>query len=134
MVITGLAHIGIAVKNLEDALEIFGRILGLEFEGIRIVEEQRVKVAFLRAGEMRIELLEPTDEEGPVARFIEKRGEGIHHLALEVNDLQETLKALENKGVQLIDREPRNGVEDTSIAFLHPKEFKVLIEIVETKK
>jgi len=98
-VIKGLDHIGIAVKNLDNALEIYARILGLEVEKIRIFDEQKVKIAFLLAGETRIELLEPTDKEGPVARFIEKRGEGVHHLAFTVADIEASLQEIKDKGI-----------------------------------
>ena len=130
--INGLAHIGIAVKDLDEALEIYERILGLEVEKIRIVEEQKVKMAFLLAGEIRIELLEPTDEEGPVARFIEKRGEGVHHIAFTVADIEASLLEMKNKGIMLVDEKPRIGAEGYKIAFLHPKSIKnVLVELCE---
>lgn len=130
--ITGLDHIGIAVKNLDDALEIYARILGLEVEKIRAFEEQKVKIAFVLAGETRIELLEPMDKEGPVARFIEKRGEGVHHLAFTVTDIEVSLLEMKDKGIAVVDEKPRIGAEGFKIAFLHPKSTKnVLVELCE---
>ena len=131
-VIKGLDHIGIAVKNLDNALEIYARILGLEVEKIRIFDEQKVKIAFLLAGETRIELLEPTDKEGPVARFIEKRGEGVHHLAFTVADIEAFLQKMKDKGIVVVDEKPRIGAEGFKMAFLHPKSTKnVLVELCE---
>ena len=130
--IKGLDHIGIAVKNLDEALEIYERTLGLEVEKIRLFDEQKVKIAFLLAGETRIELLEPTDKEGPVARFIEKRGEGVHHLAFKVADIEASLQEVKDKGIALVDEKPRIGAEGFKIAFLHPKSTKnVLMELCE---
>ena len=130
--IKGLDHIGIAVKNLDDALEIYERTLGLEVEKIRVFEEQKVKIAFLSAGEARIELLEPTDKEGPVARFIEKRGEGLHHITFTVADIEASLQKLKEKGIAVVDERPKIGAEGFKIAFLHPKSMKnVLVELCE---
>ncbi|MFQ5758396.1 MAG: methylmalonyl-CoA epimerase [Candidatus Bathyarchaeia archaeon] len=130
--ITGLEHIGIAVKNLDDALEIFERILGLEVEEIRVFEAQKIKIAFLLAGETKIELFEPTDKESPVARFIEKRGEGVHHLAFTVSDIETALQQVKDKGIVVVDKKPRIGVEGFKVAFLHPKSTKsVLVELCE---
>jgi len=114
-------HIGIAVKNLENAIPFYRDQLGMAFEGTEEVSEQRVRVAFLRVGESRIELLEPTSTDSPVAKFLEKNGEGIHHLAYEVADIEQSLKELEAQGVRLVDKEPRNGAHGSRIAFLHPK-------------
>jgi methylmalonyl-CoA epimerase len=127
-------HVGIAVNSIEDVIKLYTDGLGLELKDIEIVEDQKVRTAIIPVGESKIELLESTDPEGPIAKHIERRGEGMHHLALEVTNIQQTLETLEKKGIQLIDRKPRKGVEDTSIAFLHPKESKVLIEIVEAGK
>jgi methylmalonyl-CoA epimerase len=124
-------HIGIAVNSIEDALKLYTNALGLKLKGIEIVEAQKVRTAIIPVGESKIELLESTDPEGVIAKYIEKRGEGLHHLALEVSDIQQALDTLREKGVQLIDETPRSGVEGTRIAFLHPKETKVLIELVE---
>jgi len=130
--ITGLDHIGIAVKNLNEALEIYEGILGLKLAKIRVVEEQRVKVAVLLAGEAKIELLEPTSEESPVAKFIVKKGEGIQHIALAVSNIENSLEEIKRKGIALIDEKPRIGAEGHKIAFLHPKSTKnVLMELCE---
>ena len=127
-------HIGIAVNSIEDVVKLYTDALGLELKDIEIVEDQKVRTAIIPVGESKIELLESTDPEGPIAKHIETRGEGLHHLALEVVNIEEALETLRKKGVQLIDRQPRKGVEDTNIAFLHPKESRVLIEIVEVGK
>ena len=130
--ITGLEHIGIAVSNLDEALEVYEKILGLKVKKIRVIEEQKVKAALLLAGKIKIELIEPTDEEGPVARFIQKRGEGMHHIALTVSNLEEFLQKIKEKGIALVDEKPRIGVEGYRMAFLHPKSTKsVLIELCE---
>ena len=131
-VIEGLDHIGIAVKNLDEALGIYKGILGLEAENVCASQEQKVKIAFLLAGETRIELLEPLDNKGPVARFIEKRGEGVHHLAFNVTDIEAALQSMKEKGIALVDEKPRIGAEGFKIAFLHPKSTKnVLVELCE---
>ncbi len=132
--ITRINHIGIAVSNIEDKLKLYTDALGLKLQDIEIVADQKVKTAIILVGDSKIELIESTDPEGPVAKHIEKRGEGMHHLALEVDDIEAALATLEKKGVPLIDKTPRKGVEGTRIAFLHPKDSKVLLELVETKK
>jgi len=114
-------HIGIAVKNIEVSGPFYRDVLGMALEGTEEVAEQQVKVAFLAVGESRIELLEPTSPTSPVARFLEKNGEGIHHVAYEVADLEAVLADLKAKGVRLIDEVPRAGAHGTRIAFLHPK-------------
>jgi len=124
-------HIGIAVNSIEDALKLYTDALGLKVEDIEIMEAQKVRTAIIPVGESKIELLESTDPEGVIAKYIEKRGEGLHHLALEVSDIQQALDTLREKGIQLIDERPRSGVKGTRIAFLHPKQTKVLIELVE---
>ncbi len=124
-------HIGIAVNSIEDAVKLYTDALGLKVKDIEIVEAQKVRAAFIPVGESKIELLESTDPEGVIAKYIEKRGEGLHHLALEVSDIQQALDTLREKGIQLIDERPRSGVKGTRIAFLHPKQTKVLIELVE---
>ena len=131
--ITKINHIGIAVNSIDDMLKLYTTGLGLKLKDIEIVEEQKVRTAIIPVGESKIELLESTDPEGPIAKYIERRGEGMHHLALDVSDIEEALKTLEEKGFQLIDKEPRKGVEGTRIAFLHPKTTKVLLEVVEAK-
>lgn len=131
--IVGLDHIAIAVSKLDEAVEIYQNILGLKFEKIMVVEDQKVRIAFFPIGETKIELLEPTATESAVARFIEKKGEGIHHIALKVTNIEDSLKQLKEKGMALVDEKPRVGAEGGKIAFLHPKSLKnVLIELVET--
>ena len=128
-----ISHIGIAVENIEAALPFYRDVLGLEFEGTEVVEEQKVKVAFLVIGESRIELLEPTAPDSPVAKFLEKNGPGIHHLAYQVEGLADRLASLKEQGVRLIDETPRLGAHHTRIAFLHPKASGgVLTELCET--
>ena len=130
--ISGLDHIGVAVSNLDEALKVYERILGLKVEKRRVIEEQKIKTALLLAGDVKIELMEPTDEEGPVARFIKKRGEGMHHIALTISNLEEFLQKIKEKGIALVDEKPRVGVEGYRMAFLHPKSTKnVLIELCE---
>jgi methylmalonyl-CoA/ethylmalonyl-CoA epimerase len=114
-------HIGIAVHSIDASLPFYRDVLGMHFEGTEVVAEQKVKVAFFAIGESRIELLEPTAPDSPVARFLEKNGEGTHHIAYEVDDLQAALAALKAQGVRLIDESPRCGAHGTHIAFLHPK-------------
>jgi len=130
--IKGLAHVAIAVNNLDEALEIYERQLGFRLKKQRVVEQQGVKAALLRVGDMTIELLEPTDAESTIAKFLKKRGEGIHHIALSVSNIEGHLKELKEKGIALIDEKPRIGMEGGKIAFIHPKSTRnVLIELVE---
>jgi len=124
-------HIGIAVNSIEEALKLYTDVLGLEVSGMETVEEQKVKTAIIPVGESKIELLEPTSPDGVIAKYIEKRGEGMHHLALGVDNIKQALETLKEKGVPLIDEKPRKGVENTNIAFLHPKGTKILLELVE---
>jgi lactoylglutathione lyase/methylmalonyl-CoA/ethylmalonyl-CoA epimerase len=125
-------HIGIAVKDLNETTRFYRENLGLEIEGIEEIKEQKVKVAIIPVGESRIELLQSTNLDGPIAKFIEKRGEGIHHIALEVERIEETLQKMKKKGVQLVDQKPRIGANRMKIAFLHPRSTKgVLIELCE---
>ena len=133
MKITHIEHLGIAVKSIEDALPYYENVLGLKCYAIEEVADQRVKTAFLKVGDTKIELLESTDPEGPVGQFIEKKGEGIHHIAFAVADgVAEALKEADEKGIQLIDKTPRKGAEGLSIAFLHPKStIGVLTELCE---
>ena len=114
-------HIGIAVNNIEAAIPFYRDQLGMSYEGSEVVEEQMVKVAFLQVGESRIELLEPTSDDSPVAKFIAKKGEGIHHIAYEVEDVKKAIAAMQEKDVRLIDQAPRLGAHHSLIAFLHPK-------------
>jgi methylmalonyl-CoA epimerase len=127
-----ISHIGIAVTDLDEAIIWYQEVLGLLFEGIEIIESEQVRVAFFRVGESRIELLEPLSETSPIARHIAKRGEGIHHIAFEVEDIQERLKELSLKGVALIHDEPKRGAHQSRIAFLHPKSTGgVLMELCQ---
>jgi methylmalonyl-CoA/ethylmalonyl-CoA epimerase len=129
-----IEHIGIAVKNLDKAISYYENILGLKCYAIEEVKDQKVKTAFFKVGQTKIELLESTDPEGPVGKYIEKRGEGVHHIAFNVTNLPDKLKKVEQKGIQLIDKIPRIGAEGLNIAFLHPKStFGVLTEFCEHK-
>jgi methylmalonyl-CoA/ethylmalonyl-CoA epimerase len=121
MNISHIEHIGIAVKDLKTAISYYEDVLGLKCYNIEEVTDQKVKTAFFKVGETKIELLEPTSEESAVAKFIEKKGEGVHHIAFRVDNLVEALAECESKGVQLIDTAPRKGAEGLNIAFLHPK-------------
>jgi lactoylglutathione lyase/methylmalonyl-CoA/ethylmalonyl-CoA epimerase len=128
-------HIGVAVKDIDEAVRFYNENLGLEIEGTEEIKEQRVKVAFIPLGESRIELLQSTDPTGPIAKFIEKRGEGIHHIALEVEGIEETLQKLKKNAVQLIDEKSRIGAHGMKIAFLHPRSAKgVLLELCEKQE
>jgi len=127
-------HIGIAVRDLEEALKFYTDILGLTCTGTEVVEEQKVKVAFLPCGDSELELLESTSPDGPIARFIEKNGEGIQHIALRVDNIEQALAELKEKGIRLIDEKPRYGAGGARIAFLHPKATNgVLLELSERK-
>ena len=121
MNISHIEHLGIAVKNLEDAIPYYENILGLQCYKTEEVTDQKVKTAFFKVGNTKIELLEATSEESSVAKFIEKRGEGIHHIAFAVDNVADSIKEVEEKGIQLIDKTPRKGAENLTIAFLHPK-------------
>ena len=128
-------HIGVAVSNLEEALKVYTDVLGLKLHGTEVVEEQKVRVAFMPVGDTEIELLESTDPEGPIAKFIEKRGEGIQHIAFRVDDIEEALEQMRQQGVRLIDEKPRYGAGGARIAFLHPKATGgVLVELCERKE
>lgn len=129
--ITKVNHIGVAVKSIDEAIKLYTDVLGLEVAGMEVLEDMRVKTAIIPVGDTKIELLESTDPEGTIAKFVERRGEGLHHLAFEVSNIQETLDTLRSKGIELIDEKPRKGVENTNISFLHPKGTKVLMEMVE---
>lgn len=121
MEITHIEHIGIAVKSIEEHLPYYEGVLGLKCYNIETVEDQKVKTAFFKVGQTKIELLEPTDETSTVAKFIEKRGEGIHHIAYATNNVNEALAEAEAKGIRLIDKQGRPGAEGLTIGFLHPK-------------
>jgi methylmalonyl-CoA/ethylmalonyl-CoA epimerase len=132
MEISHIEHIGIAVKDIDAAIKYYEGILGLTCYKIEEVHDQKVKTAFFMAGQTKIELLESTDPEGPIGKFIEKKGEGIHHLAYAVKNLQNNLNELQEKGITLIDKQPRKGAENLNIAFLHPKStYGVLTELCE---
>ena len=129
-----IEHIGIAVANLEEAIAYYENVLGLECYAIEEVKDQKVKTAFFMVGQTKIELLESTDPEGPIGKFVEKRGEGIHHIAFAVNDIEKCLEQVAEQGVRLIDEKPRKGAEGLDIAFLHPKSTHgVLTELCEDK-
>lgn len=114
-------HIGIAVHSIEESTPLYRDVYGMHDEGVEVVEKQKVKVAFFAVGESRIELLEPTSEDSPVAKFIAKNGPGVHHVAYEVDDVCAEIKRLKGEGIRLIDDVPRCGAHHTQIAFLHPK-------------
>lgn len=116
-----IEHLGIAVKNLEESIRYYEEVLGLKCYNIEEVKDQKVKTAFFKVGEVKIELLESTDPEGPIGKFVEKKGEGIHHIAFAMEDTQTALDEAAQKGIQLIDKAPRKGAENLNIGFLHPK-------------
>jgi len=125
-------HIGIAVKNLNETLNFYENILGLKSAGTETVEEQKVKVAFLPVGDTEVELLESTEEDGPIARYIAKNGEGVQHIAYKVNDIEKAIDEMKNKGIRMIDEKPRFGAGGAKIAFCHPKStYGVLIELCQ---
>lgn len=131
---THIEHIGIAVKSLDLAIPYYEKLLGTTCYAIEEVKDQRVKTAFFKIGQTKIELLESTDPEGPVGKFIEKNGEGIHHIAFAVQGLEGALEEAKEAGIQLIDQQPRMGAEGLHIAFLHPKSTHgVLTELCEDK-
>ncbi|MCK9290164.1 MAG: methylmalonyl-CoA epimerase [Bacteroidales bacterium] len=131
---THIEHIGIAVRSLDQAIPFYERLLGTSCYAIEEVKDQRVKTAFFKLGQTKIELLESTDPEGPIGKFIEKRGEGIHHIAYAVEQIEAALEKATEEGIQLIDQRPRKGAEGLHIAFLHPKStFGVLTEFCEDK-
>lgn len=133
MNISHIEHLGIAVKSLEEAIPYYENILGLKCYSIEEVADQKVKTAFFKVGQTKIELLEPTSEDSTIAKFIEKRGEGIHHMAFAIEDgVANALAEVEAKGVRLIDKAPRKGAEGLNIEFLHPKSTcSVLTELCE---
>lgn len=125
-------HIGIAVKNLDETLKFYTDVLGLEVEGTETVEEQKVKVAFLPIGDTEVELLESTSEDGPIAKFIERNGEGVQHIAFKVDNIEEAIAYMKEKGMRMIDESPRYGAGGAKIAFVHPKSsHRVLVELSE---
>lgn len=135
MKLTHIEHLGIAVKSLDEAIPFYENVFGLKCYAVEEVKEQKVRTAFFKVGATKIELLESTDPEGPIGKFIEKKGEGIQHVAFAVEGLQENLDELAEKGILLIDKQPRKGAEGLNIAFLHPKStFGVLTELCEDPK
>jgi len=132
MKVLKIDHLGIAVNSIEEAKKLFHDILGLKFEGTETVQEQKVTTAFFPVGDSEVELLESTAPDGPIAKYLEKRGEGIQHIAFRVENLEEALTELKDKGIRLIDEKPRMGAGGAKIAFLHPKSTHgVLIELSE---
>ncbi|SHJ15450.1 methylmalonyl-CoA epimerase [Tangfeifania diversioriginum] len=130
MNISHIEHIGIAVNSLDEAIPFYENMLGLKCYAVEEVKDQKVKTAFFMVGQTKIELLESTDPEGPIGKFIEKKGQGIHHLAFATENVDESLSELEEKGVRLIDKKSRKGAEGLNIGFLHPKStLGVLTEI-----
>ena len=130
--VKSLNHIGIAVQSIDTQRSFYEDALGAQFEGIEDVPDQKVRVAFFRVSNVRLELLEPTAADSPVAKFLEKRGEGLHHLAFTVEDIQARITELKESGIRMIDDVPRGGAHHTQIAFVHPKSsFGVLTELCE---
>ena len=134
MIISNIEHIGIAVKNLKEAIKMYEDLFGLPCYNIEEISDQKIRTAFFRIGQTKFELLESTDPEGPIGKFIEKKGEGVHHIAFAVENLADTLREVEAKGFQLIDKHPRPGAEGLNIVFLHPKSTGgVLLELCEDR-
>lgn len=134
MEITHIEHIGIAVTNLEEAILYYENVLGMKCYAVEEVPDQKVKTAFFKVGQTKIELLESTDPGGPIGKFIEKKGPGIHHLAFAVDNVNQALNDMAGKGVQLIDKTSRKGAEGLNIGFLHPKStLGVLTELCSDK-
>lgn len=134
MTISHIEHIGIAVDNLEEAIAYYENMLGLKCYSIEEVADQKVRTAFFLVGQTKVELLESTDPDGPIGKFIAKKGPGLHHLAFAVDDVDASLKTVEERGIQLIDKTSRQGAENLRIGFLHPKStFGVLTELCGPK-
>jgi methylmalonyl-CoA/ethylmalonyl-CoA epimerase len=132
MKVLKLDHVGIAVKNLDETLKFYTDVLGLDLAETEIVEEQKVKVAFLPIGDTEVELLESTSDDGPIARYIERSGEGVQHLAFLVENIEEAIADMQAKGMRMIDEMPRYGAGGAKIAFMHPKDsYRVLVELCE---
>ena len=134
--LVGMDHVGVAVKSLDEAVKVYRDALGFELKGVHVLKERKVKVAFFSTGnDAQIELLEPLGSDSPVAKFLETRGEGIHHIAVKVDNLEAVLDRLKQKGVVLVDEKPRDGAEGKKIAFVNPKSTKgVLLELVQLPK
>ena len=134
MKISHIEHLGIAVRSLDEAIPFWENVFGFKCYNIEEVADQKVKTAFFKVGQTKIELLEPTSDESPIAKFMEKHGEGIHHVAYAVEGVENALAEAESKGIRLIDKAPRKGAEGLSIAFLHPKSTGgILTELCEDK-
>ena len=134
MNISHIEHVGIAVENLDDAIAYYENVLGLKCYAIEEVTDQKVKTAFFKVGDTKIELLESTDTEGPIGKFVEKKGQGVHHIAFAVDDVDQSLTEAEENGVRLIDKQKRKGAEGLNIGFLHPKStLGVLTELCSDK-
>ena len=132
MKILGIDHIGIAIKDMAEASRFYEEVLGIKREGEEVIPSQKVRVGFFPISETEIELLESTEPDGPVARFINARGEGIQHIAFKVKNIEEAIEELKSKGIKMIDQQPRPGAGGAKIAFIHPKETNgVLIELCE---
>jgi methylmalonyl-CoA/ethylmalonyl-CoA epimerase len=131
-VIEKINHIAIAVRSLQEHIPFYRDVLNLEYRGTEVVEDQKVRLAVFGVGEVQIELLEPTDPDSPISAFIEKRGEGMHHISYQVDDIDAQIAALKNKQIRMIDDEPRGGAHGSRIAFLHPKSSaQVLTELTQ---
>lgn len=130
--VKGLNHVGIAVHSLDEQRDFYEKTLGATFEGVEDVENQKVRVAFYRVNDVRLELLEPTSPESAIAKFLEKRGEGLHHLAFTVESIEERIAELKKSGLRMIDESPRTGAHHMKIAFIHPKSSQgILTELCE---
>ena len=132
MSVTKIDHIGIAVKSIDESLKLYKDVLGMNFKGIEEMSDRALKTAFIQTGDSMIELLEPTSEKSTIAKFLEKKGQGIHHIALHVTNISETMELLKTKGYKLLSEEPEKGAHGTKVAFLHPKSTNgILLELVE---
>lgn len=132
MKILKIDHLGLAVTAIDDNVHFFSEVLGLEFNSIEIIADQHVKTAHFGVGESKIELLEPTSESSPVKKFLKNKGQGVHHIALQVENLGEALVELRQKGIKLIDEKPRNGADGNLIAFVHPSATPgILVELCQ---
>lgn len=130
-----IEHIGIAVRNLDEAILTYTELLGTKCYKTEAVESEGVKTAFFQVGESKIELLEASNENSPIAKFIEKKGEGIHHIAFDVTNIEESMKELSSKGFQLLNEQPKNGADNKLVAFIHPKSSNgVLVELCQEKR
>ena len=130
-----IEHIGISVRNLDEAILTYTELLGTKCYKTEAVESEGVKTAFFQVGESKIELLEASNENSPIAKFIEKKGEGIHHIAFDVTNIEESMKELSSKGFQLLNEQPKNGADNKLVAFIHPKSSNgVLVELCQEKR